>query len=82
MKKTILMIIGILSMISLCACESTMPEERDEVVSAENVAEDFADDEDTSQVSENTAEISQEDVTHENSGTFFAYISLFLMISH
>ena len=68
MKKTILTIIGILSMVSLCACESTLPEERDEVVSAENVAEDFADDADTSQVSENTAEISQEeDVTNEDS---------------
>lgn len=32
MKKPILMIIGILSMVSLCACESTLPEERDEVV--------------------------------------------------
>lgn len=75
MKKTILTIIGILSMVSLCACENTMPEERDEVVSAENVAEDFADDEDTLQVSENTAEISQEDVTNEDSEAFFAYIS-------
>ena len=75
MKKTILTIIGILSMVSLCACESTLPEERDEAVSAENVAEDFADDADTSQVSENTAEISQEDVTNEDSEAFFAYIS-------